>query len=141
MQNPMCEQAWATDPQALYDWMEVNLASVGSEEPEMGRLLYVDASEAIWESMIHLSAFDPTAEGCSVAVALRGRPALARLLCAGADRLYALLVGRYARRVTGLLAAASRSTASGGPPCFAGGSVGGKSRCLLDRIRRRLRDC
>ena len=28
MENPMCEQAWATEPQALYDWMEVNLASV-----------------------------------------------------------------------------------------------------------------
>ena len=28
MENPMCEQAWATDPQALYDWMEVTLASV-----------------------------------------------------------------------------------------------------------------
>ncbi|MAJ60971.1 MAG: hypothetical protein CBC48_13880, partial [bacterium TMED88] len=28
MQNPMCEQAWATEPQALYDWMEVNLAAV-----------------------------------------------------------------------------------------------------------------
>jgi len=32
--NAMCEEAWADDPQALYDWMEVNLADVAGRHRE-----------------------------------------------------------------------------------------------------------
>ncbi|MFP6639160.1 MAG: lytic polysaccharide monooxygenase, partial [Myxococcota bacterium] len=32
--NPMCDQAWATEPQALWDWMEVNLGAVAGAHQE-----------------------------------------------------------------------------------------------------------
>ena len=32
--DPMCEQAWAAEPQALYDWMEVNLGDVAGRHLE-----------------------------------------------------------------------------------------------------------
>jgi chitinase len=32
--DPMCEQAWSAEPQALYDWMEVNLGDVAGRHRE-----------------------------------------------------------------------------------------------------------
>ncbi|MCH9816345.1 MAG: lytic polysaccharide monooxygenase [Actinomycetia bacterium] len=40
-EDPMCQQAWDADPQALYDWMEVNIGDAASRHQELipdGRL-------------------------------------------------------------------------------------------------------
>ena len=34
MEDPMCQLAWAAEPQALYDWMEVNRAAVAGRHRE-----------------------------------------------------------------------------------------------------------
>jgi len=33
--NPMCRQAWDTNPQALYDWMEVNIGNAAGRHQEL----------------------------------------------------------------------------------------------------------
>ncbi|MEE2678682.1 MAG: glycosyl hydrolase family 18 protein [Myxococcota bacterium] len=41
LDNPMCAQAWAAEPQALYDWMEVNIGDAAGRHRELipdGRL-------------------------------------------------------------------------------------------------------
>lgn len=61
--NPMCSQAWAANPQALYDWMEVNLSSVDGRHTEfipdgqlcsVGRAKYAafDATGTAWPTTV-----------------------------------------------------------------------------------------
>lgn len=56
--NPMCQQAWQANPQALYDWMEVNLGSVDGRHTEFipdGQLCSVGRAK--------YAAFDATGSG------------------------------------------------------------------------------
>lgn len=61
--NVMCQQAWDANPQALYDWMEVNLADAGDRHEEVvpdGQLC--SAGRAKYAALDVPSADWPTAE-------------------------------------------------------------------------------
>ncbi len=61
--NPLCSQAWAANPQALYDWTEINLGTVDGRHMELipdgqlcsaGRAKYAafDATGSAWPTTV-----------------------------------------------------------------------------------------
>jgi predicted carbohydrate-binding protein with CBM5 and CBM33 domain len=134
--NPMCRQAWDANPQALYDWMEVNIGNAAGRHQELipdgtlcgaGRSKYAafDATGTSWPTTelepdtdglytLTWTSWAPRSPTTTAAATSRRRPSSSRARCHRLHRPRAAI-----RRRRFPLRAATSSTARAGKSCSA----------------------